>query len=332
MDSYQQFAIYQRVEIGKGERTIQAYLGDVQRFRSWLDNHAVVRGLPPSWEEIEARHIRGYTAWLSSDHVVIRSDGRRVEGRAVGPKYIRRITSSLQVWFDYLRDIEKRRGDNPAREVRAPKLPRRHPPYLASNDVAKLVRVTAEHSRTPERLRNWAMIAFLYNTGLRVSELCAMRLSDIRYRERLPHSVRVIGKGNKEDMIVLNTEAKRALYQWLEERAHIEAAAPLDADTSYVWLVPAGRKRGHVITPGGVRAVMRRMGSLAGLERSNPHVMRHSFANALIRGGAKAHAVQKAMRHSSLSTTGQYFFADESDLEQAVALVPGVLTPLPEGK
>jgi len=333
MDYYQQFAIYQRVEIGKGESTIRAYLGDVRRFREWLDTRAVERGLPPAWEEVGARHIRAYTAWLSTDRKVTRKDGALIEQRAVGAKYVRRITASLQVWFDYLRDIGKLRPDNPAREVRAPKLPKRHPPYLAPNEVGKLVRSAVEHSRTPERLRNWTMIAFLYNTGLRVSELCNMKLSDIRYRDRLPHSVRVIGKGNKEDVIVLNTEAKRALYQWLEERAHVEASAPVEADTSYVWLIPAGRKRGHPITPPGVRAVMRRMGPLAGLsKRTNPHVMRHSFANALIRGGAKAHAVQKSMRHSTLSTTGQYFFADESDLEQAVALVPSVLAPFEPGE
>lgn len=87
MDSYQQFAIYQRVEIGKGERTIQAYLGDVQRFRGWLDNHAVVRGLPPAWEEVEARlHRLAFKRPCS--HQIGRAQGRGARRRPqVHPPY-----------------------------------------------------------------------------------------------------------------------------------------------------------------------------------------------------------------------------------------------------
>lgn len=152
----------------------------------------------------------------------------------VGGKYLRRVTASLRVWFDYLRDVEKVRLDNPAREIKAPKLPKRHPGALSTDEISQLIKAAVEHSRTSERLRNWTLITFLFHTGLRVSELCELRITDVQHRDRLPHSLRVIGKENKERRVILSPEAKRALHQWLQERAHIEAGAPLEVDASFV--------------------------------------------------------------------------------------------------
>lgn len=197
MDYTRQFDSYQRVEIGKGEKTVSAYADDVRRFRAWLDTHVVERGLPPAWEDVSARHIRGYTAWLSAERVQVRADGTRVTMKPVGGKYLRRVTASLRVWFDYLRDVEKVRTDNPAREIKSPRLPKRHPGALTTGEIGQLIQAAVDHSRTSERLRNWTLVAFLFHTGLRVSELCALRVSDIQYRDRLPHSLRVIGKGDK---------------------------------------------------------------------------------------------------------------------------------------
>lgn len=84
MDYTRQFDSYQRVEIGKGEKTVAAYADDVRRFREWLDIHAVERGLAPAWEEVNTRHIRGYTAWLSAERIQTRKDGTRVTMQPVG--------------------------------------------------------------------------------------------------------------------------------------------------------------------------------------------------------------------------------------------------------
>ncbi len=326
MDYTRQFEVYQRVEVGKGEKTVAAYSDDVKRFRAWLDTHAVERGLPPSWEELSVRHIRAYTAWLSSERTQERKDGTHSSLQGVGAKYLRRVTSSLRVWFDYLRDIEQLRQDNPAREIKAPKLPKRHPGALSTDEISRLIQAAVKHSRTSERLRNWTLIAFLFHTGLRVSELCELRVSDVQYRDRLPHSLRVIGKGNKERRVVLSPEAKRSLYQWLQERAHIEAAAPLEVDASFVWLVPAGKRRGEGISPAGVRALLRHLAPLANLtKRVHPHLLRHSFATEAVRRGAKIHGLKEMLGHASIATTGVYLHADEDELEQVAAVMPSVL-------
>ena len=321
MDYRKQFAVYHRVEEGKGERTISAYLADVRRFRAWLDEHA-----PVPWEQVQTRHLRAYMAWLSDDHTVVREDGSSIVRRAVGAKYIGRVTSSLREWFRYLEKIERLIENNPAAELKKPKIPKRHPNHLSAAEVSKLIQAAVRGSRLPERVRNWTLIAFLFHTGMRVSELCNTRVSDIRYKDGLPSSLKVIGKGNKERTVRLNPEGSRALYNWLQERAHIEAAAPIEANTSFVWLIPCGRKRGQVLTPDGVRKLLQRFGKLAGITKPvHPHLLRHSFATEAVRNGAKIHGLQRALDHASIATTGVYLFADEDELEQVVGVLPSVL-------
>ena len=321
MDYRKQFAIYHRVEGGKGERTISAYLNDVRRFRAWLDEHA-----PVPWEQVQTRHIRAYMAWLSDDRLVTRDDGSSVLRKAVGAKYINRVTSSLREWFSYLEQVEKVIEGNPTADLKKPKIPKRDPEHLSVAEISRLIQAAVKGSRLPERVRNWTLIAFLFHTGLRVSELCDMRVPDIRYKDGLPNAVKVIGKGNKERTVRLNTEGSRALYNWLQERAHIEAAAPLEADTSFVWLIPCGRKRGQVLTPDGVRKLLQRFGKLAGITKPvHPHLLRHSFATEAVRNGAKIHGLQRALGHASIATTGIYLHADEEELEQVAGVLPSVL-------
>jgi integrase/recombinase XerD len=326
MDYYTQFSNYLAIEEGRGTKTIHAYLGDVQRFRRWLDREGRDRGVPPQWQEVAARHVRAYLTWLSADRVLERHDGTTVKATKVGPKYINRVLSSLSEWFDYLVTVEKLMEENPVKELRRPKVPKRIPPHLSVPEVQRLIQAAVDYSRLSERVRNWTMIAFFFHTGLRVSELCGMKMSDIRYRDGLPSSLQVIGKGNKEARVALNAEAGRALHQWLKERAHIVANAPVEADTEYVWLIPSGRKRAEPLTPSGARHIMRRFAKLAGLtQQANPHKLRHTFATEAIRNGAKIHALQAMMRHASIATTGQYLHADETELEQVAAVMPSVL-------
>ena len=321
MDYTKQFATYNRVEEGKGERTISAYLADVRRFRQWLDENA-----PIPWEQVQTRHIRAYMAWLSDDRLVKRADGSQVMRKAVGAKYISRVTSSLREWFKYLEKVEKVIESNPTAELKKPKIPARHPEHLTTAEVSRLIKAAVEGSRLPERVRNWTLIAFLFHTGLRVSELCDMRIPSIRYKDGLPIAVKVIGKGNKERTVRLNPEGSRALYNWLQERAHIEASAPLEVDTSFVWLIPVGRKRGQVLTPDGVRKLLQRFGKLAKINKPvHPHLLRHSFATEAVRNGAKIHGLQRALGHASIATTGIYLHADEEELEQVAAVLPSVL-------
>lgn len=308
MNPYKTFASYLEVEKGRSPKTIQAYLGDVRRFRAWLDHH-LKQGLAVPWEQVQARHIRAYLADLNAS-----------------PSYLHRIISSLRVWFDYLSDIEQLIEGNPAKEIAKPKKARRHPPALSPEEMRRLIHAAVEHSRPSERLRNWTLIAFMFHTGLRISEVCSLREADIRYREGLPYAVRVIGKGDKERAVVLSSEAQRALHQWLRARQHLLAELPPGKESAYIWLVPAGRRKGERFKPQGVREMLKRVARVAGLtKRVYPHLLRHTFATEAVRHGARVHALQAVLGHANLSTTSIYLHADEAELEAVAAVMPRVL-------
>jgi integrase/recombinase XerD len=308
MNPYKTFASYLEVEKGRSPTTIAAYLGDIKRLRAWLDEQPQ-QGLAIPWEQVQARHLRSYLADLEAS-----------------PSYLQRVTSSLRVWFDYLREIERLIDGNPAREIAKPKKGRRHPPALSPDEVRRLIHAAVAYSRPSERLRNWTLIAVLFHTGLRISELCGLKESDIRHREGLPYAVRVIGKGNKERSVVLSGEAQRALHQWLQERHSLTLELPPGKDGAYVWLVPAGRRQGQRFKPQGVREMLKRVAKFAGLSKSvYPHLLRHTFATEAVRHGARVHALQAVLGHANLSTTSIYLHADEAELEAVAAVMPRVL-------
>ena len=323
-DLYQPFATHLRVEVGSSENTIRAYLGDIKRFRRWLDAEGRGEGTPPTWLELTEREIRTYLAHLATERVVERPDGSRVTIAPITPKTTHRIISSLRRWFDYLIDVEKLPiNQNPARRIRKPKLPKRHPPALTPEQVASLIATAHERSRSSERVRNWALTTFLYYTGLRVSELCNMRLADIEYESGWPARLKVIGKGNKERTVVLSHdpaigagEAARALSVWLQHRAGVVSGMPGPA-TDHVWLVPVGARTGRPISPSGVRAVFRSLSRAVGVP-VHPHILRHSFATHAVRSGARLDAVQRMLGHASLATTGMYLHASDEDLASVV--------------
>lgn len=334
MNYYQTFRNWLVIEQGRGEKTASAYVGDVERLRDFLDTqeHVKQHGVPRAWDEVDESILRQYIAWLSSERKVKRrSDGAMITLFPVSPKYLRRVLSSLAVWFEYLASVEKMQIiGNPARELKRPKLPHRNPPANTEAEISTFIQAALEHSRNSERTRNWTLFAFLYYTGLRNSELCNLKMSDIRFSNGIPTSIKVIGKGNKERRIPLASssqqkgEASTALREWLKHRGRIMAKlGDKSPHKDFVWLIPSGRKQGHPLTPSGVRAIFRRFSEITGIE-AHPHKFRHSFATNAVKHGAEVSALQRLLGHSSLQTTGQYLHADERELEQVVAVLPSV--------
>ena len=221
MDYYQPFTTYSTIELGKAKSTIREYLFDVKRFRHWLDTEALENGVPLTWSAVTPRHIRAYMAWLSEEHNRLHPNGTVFRSKGVSPRTIQRATASLRVWFDYLVDIEELMLDNPARALKTPRLPKRYPSALTTAEVDKLIKAAGAASRHSERVRNQTMIAFLFHTGLRISEFCNITVPDIAYQDGLPRSIRIIGKGNKERRVVLSAGAQQALRQWLWKRREI---------------------------------------------------------------------------------------------------------------
>jgi integrase/recombinase XerD len=236
---------YLATEKGRQASTITAYSRDVKRFETWISENIVN---PVDWGMVSTQHIRAYMA----------------DNPEIGPRRFHRVVSSLRSWFEYLNRIAQVIASNPAATVGKPKLPKRLAKYLRADDMQKLLQSCAKNSRVNEQFRDVNLVAFLYGTGLRISEALGLKLEDIRYKTeadgfQTPVSIRVIGKGDKERMVPLSDTGQRALFQWLRRRK-LEGGS-----TPFVWVQLSGTARGKLLTDRGVRRMVNARSIDAGL-------------------------------------------------------------------
>jgi site-specific recombinase XerD len=219
--------------------------------------------------------------------------------RRAAPATVNRRVAALRGFFAFL----YAKGDvpsNPAARLTGVRLVRAAPKALASPELRRLLR---EARRSANPLHR-AVVLVLAHTGLRVSELCALRVSDVVISERRGKLI-VRGKGEKVREVPLNAEARWALREWLAVRPTV----PSDA-------LFVGRRGG--LTPNGVWGIVRKCARRAGVD-AHPHMLRHTFATRLLReAGADLVTVAELLGHESLDTTARYTRPSESDLEAAV--------------
>ena len=182
--------------------------------------------------------------------------------------------------------------------MKRPKLPKRLPSAVSLPDVAKLLDTVYRDESSARGLRNWALLAFLYGSGLRVSEALMLTFDRIHLQDGLPQSVTVIGKGDRERLVPLSPTAQRALAQWLKVR-HIGG----HPTSRFVWSYLSGRQRGEPV-------------------RVSPHKLRHSFATALVEQGRSLHEIGAILGHENPSTTAIYGQLKRAQLQSVVASLP----------
>jgi len=262
------------VERGLSPRTLEAYRGDLMRAGEWLE-----RQLGRPLHEAAAGEIAAY---LRSLH----RSGRSARSIARG-------LSALRGYFGF-RTQEGERADDPTLHLEAPKRMRRLPKVLGEEEVARLL--AAPDLSTPEGLRDRAMIELLYATGLRVSELVGLRLSQLRLDGGF---LLAFGKGNKERVVPVGEAAEDWIGRYLAEVRPRLTRGRHDA----VFVT----RRGGAMTRQGFWKRLRAWGRAAGIERPlSPHVLRHSFATHLLEHGADLRSVQAMLGHSDISTTEIY--------------------------
>ena len=160
-----------------------------------------------------------------------------------------------------------------------------------------------------EGQRNKAIIEVLFSCGLRVSELVNLKFSDLFPEEKF---VRVIGKGNKERLVPISSSALRQLELWYMDR-NLMTIKPGEED--YVFL----NRRGHHLTRTMILIMIKRQAVAAGIKKTiSPHTLRHSFATALLKGGADLRAIQAMLGHESIGTTEVYTHLETSDLRREI--------------
>lgn len=203
------------------------------------------------------------------------------------------------------------RTDDPSRRLDAPKQGRSLPKTLSREEIEALL-AAAGAADSAAGLRLIALVEMAYASGLRVSELLALRVEAVR---RDPAYLIVRGKGGKERLAPLNIAAREAIKAWLDAR---DAARKPGAPDS-AWLFPSHGKSGH-LTPRRFAQLLDQAAVTAGIDpaRVSPHVLRHAFATHLLEGGADLRVVQTLLGHADISTTQIYTHVATDRLSQVV--------------
>ncbi|HTS02525.1 MAG TPA: tyrosine recombinase XerC [Thermoanaerobaculia bacterium] len=276
-------------ERGVSRHTRAAYAADLGRFGTFLSAVFLEKPLaavPAS--DVDALAVRSYLAHL-------RSEG-------LSKASIARHLSALRTFFSFLKR-EGRVGANPAKAIATPRRDHALPRTLSVAEAGAVVE--ARDREGPLGARDRALLELLYATGLRVSEIVALRLDDVDLAAR---QVRTLGKGRKERIVPFGRAAGDAVKAWLRER---ELRRPAPKDAAFVFLnAHAGR-----LTDRSVRRILDRALLAAGVtRRASPHALRHSFATHLLAAGADLRSIQELLGHASLSTTQKYTHLDAERL------------------
>ncbi|EKM5064423.1 site-specific tyrosine recombinase XerD [Cronobacter turicensis] len=273
------------LERNLAENSLSAYRRDLNMVVEWLHH----RGL--SLATVQSGDLQTLLA-------------ERVEGGYKATSTARMLSAVRRLFQHLYR--EKIRDDDPSALLASPKLPQRLPKDLSEAQVDRLLQ--APTVEEPIELRDKAMLEVLYATGLRVSELVGLTMSDVSLRQGV---VRVIGKGNKERLVPLGEEAVYWVEQYLTHgRPWLLNGQSLDI------LFPSNRAR--QMTRQTFWHRIKHYAQLAGIdsEKLSPHVLRHAFATHLLNHGADLRVVQMLLGHSDLSTTQIYTHVATERLRQ----------------
>lgn len=217
-----------------------------------------------------------------------------------------RILSGIRSFFRFL-VLEGTLEDDPSELLESPSVGERLPEVLSVDEVDRMER--AIDLSKWEGQRNRAIIEVLFSCGLRVSELVSLRFNDVSAKDRF---LRIIGKGDKERLVPISDTALHEMQLWLYDR-NLMKVKPGEED--YVFL----NRRGAHLTRTMVLIIIKRAAADAGITKTvSPHTLRHSFATALLQGGANLRAIQEMLGHENIKTTQIYTHIDMTTLRDEI--------------
>jgi integrase/recombinase XerC len=272
------FLRHLRVERNASELTLKSYAEDFESYFDYLrDRHGGI----PAPDQISTSVLRGYVAYLHECNYARTTIARRL--------------ASLRSCFRYT-TREGLTPANPAKALRTPRVGRKLPHFLTTEQVARLLE--APPANDAMGLRDRAILETLYSAGLRVAELVGLDVADW---DRAANIIRVLGKGRKERIAPVGRFAARALERWLEVRTSDPDASEDDREALFL------NRFGRRLTTRSIGRSLEKYLKMTGLDRiTSPHTLRHSFATHLLDGGADLRAVQELLGHRSLTTTQIY--------------------------
>lgn len=289
-DAINDFQLFLKIERGLSQNTIDSYSRDLKKLSSFLDENEI--NLSPITINQEIIHQFIYDV-----------------AKKINPKSQARIISGLRSFFDYL-IFEDYRKNNPTDLIEAPKIGRKLPDTLSEEEINELI--AAIDLSHPQGERNRTILETMYSSGLRVSELITIKISDLFFDEGF---IRVIGKGNKQRFVPIHFHAQKYILSYIKDiRIHINPKKGFE-DTVFL------NRRGKGLTRQMVFTILKDLAIKINLKKKiSPHTLRHSFATHLLKNGADLRVIQQMLGHESITTTEIYVHLDKSYLKEVVEL------------
>ena len=278
------YRTHMRLEKHLSDNTIESYMRDLAQFA-----HYILRmyDVPP--KKVEPEMISNYMSRLYEL-------GREKSSQA-------RALSGIKSFFNYLL-LEEIIDSSPAELIEAPKSARPLPDTLSTEEIDRLI--GSIEDSTTKGLRDRAILEVLYSCGLRVSELCDLKLGDLFFGEGY---IRVIGKGDKQRLVPVSSIARSRIQLYMDVRSKERRKEEI------LFLNNRGKKLTRVM----IFTIIKQAAQRAGIEKKiSPHTFRHSFATHLLEGGANIRQVQELLGHENILTTEIYTHLDDSHLRKTL--------------
>lgn len=277
---------YLQLEKSLSAHTVEAYLTDLDKLLAFLRLEQI------DVTEVQLDDLQRFSAGLHDIGIHPRSQAR--------------ILSGVRSFFHFML-IEDYIEADPSELLESPKIGKHLPDVLSVNEIDDLIGANDRESR--EGVRNAAILEILYSCGLRVSELCHLRLSDLYWEEGF---IRVEGKGSKQRLVPISPRAIKELRSYLEIRGEGLVKPEFE---DYVFISRFGKNISRIMVFHFIKELAERIG----LHKTiSPHTFRHSFATHLLEGGANLRAIQAMLGHESIGTTEIYTHIDRTRLRQEI--------------
>ena len=277
---------YLKLEKGLSDNSVAAYQQDLQRLQDYMDKHGIdiVRA---SFDDLQAFIFETFKEIPS-----VHTQARLIAGIHSFYRFL--------LYHHYIEQDPSELLETPKKEL--------HLPEVLSLEEIDLMIAQIDMSKS-ESHRNRAIIEILYGSGLRVSELVNLRLSNMYIQEGY---MRIIGKGNKQRLVPLSPVAIQWFSYWLEDRNNLDIK-PEAIDIAFL------NRRGKQLTRAMIFTIIKSLAREAGIHKTiSPHTLRHSFATHLLQNGADLRIIQQLLGHESISTTEIYTHVDIHDLREAI--------------
>ena len=276
-----------KVERNLAQNSLESYERDLQQYHQYLKT------------ELKLKTIRNVTL----GH--IRSFVRKLSNRGLAANSIKRAVSSIRTYHNFL-SAEGHMKDNPAQLLDTPKIPRKLPNVLTIQEIDKILGIIPENA--PMAQRDLAIFEMMYSCGLRVTELCDFKTSDILWDSEM---IRVQGKGSKQRFVPIGPIARENLKNYLNHERN--TLADKNPNVAEVFLSRNGRKLTRMM----IWVLLKKWTESAEIKKEvSPHTLRHSFATHLLEGGADLRSVQEMLGHTDITTTQIYTHLDKEHLKE----------------